>query len=1032
MKATTIGFLAATLLAAAIPGAKAQTATFVAPPRTIADVAAILDQEKPDPERIGKLRAEADATPPVSSDNSELSQFYYRRAQARSALGRLPEAVADTETAIEHRSKQRAARLFFMQQFLVVQYSNSNLGNPSRALELLAGMERQYENSATRFRLFTIYRHRVNHLVSAGDLERAAVFVEKSIALLREAQNDPRYDQFGSSWEADVELSRAFYLEARGQYREAEAAYLKSESLRRDSLERSAQWPDRPPEASFRLVIDGTLAAAGRVKALQGRAIEAEVDSRRALLSQLKTVGKYRATTAAFVRRLAQVLLAQGRTAEAERLARIAVDIFRTIGFAEDSQVFAVALNTLASTLHLQARWGEAAQTYGELEKATAGWERERREFHILTPARIDTLYRSGAIAAGLDAARRLVGREVLRVGDQHFGFGVAKGVLAVGLARSGRDAEALPEFRAAIPLLTSPPREDEDEEGSAASERDRQVRDIVETYIALLARNSGSAAANESFALAEAIRARSVQSALAASTARLLARDAHLAELVRREQDLRKQAGAQLGLLNNLLALPPEQREERTIAELRARIQTFRAEHEKVRAEIGRLFPDYADLIDPRPPAVEDLRPLLQGDEALLSFYFGREHSFVWVLSKAEPVRFARIDLTAAELERSVAKLRAALEPNAASVEDIPPFDLSLAYQLYRQLLEPVAAGWRPATNLIVVTNGALGALPLAVLPVAPVEHKPDVIPAFVSYRAVPWLARSHSVTVVPSVAAFRTLRRLPPGSAQRERLVGFGDPYFSAAHADETAQSQQPSSLSARGTPLKRRAAPRTQEVNSAALALLPRLPDTADELKSVAIALERDPAKVLHLGKAANEAAVKGSELSRYRIIVFATHGLVPGDLDGLTQPALALSAPEVAGVPGDGLLTMDEILSLKLDADWVVLSACNTGSAAEAGAEAASGLGRAFFYAGTRALLLTNWSVHSTSARELVTELFRRQAADPILTRAQALREAAMGLLDSGVFRDDAGQILFTYAHPLFWAPYTIIGDGGRLR
>ena len=126
---------------------------------------------------------------------------------------------------------------------------------------------------------------------------------------------------------------------------------------------------------------------------------------------------------------------------------------------------------------------------------------------------------------------------------------------------------------------------------------------------------------------------------------------------------------------------------------------------------------------------------------------------------------------------------------------------------------------------------------------------------------------------------------------------------------------------------------------------------------------------------------------------------------------------------------GLLTMEEILALKLDADWVVLSACNTGAAAGAGAEAASGLGRAFFYAGTRAVLVTNWSVHSASARELVTDLFRRQAANPGISRAEALRQAAMAVQDGPGFADAEGKTMFTYAHPLFWAPYSIIGDGG---
>src|SRR4029077_18047026 len=146
----------------------------------------------------------------------------------------------------------------------------------------------------------------------------------------------------------------------------------------------------------------------------------------------------------------------------------------------------------------------------------------------------------------------------------------------------------------------------------------------------------------------------------------------------------------------------------------------------------------------------------------------------------------------------------------------------------------------------------------------------------------------------------------------------------------------------------------------------------------------------------------------DLSKVKVLAFATHGLVPGELDGLTQPALALTAPAIAGVSGDGLLTMEEILALKLDADWVVLSACNTGAASGAGAEAASGLGRAFFYAGTGALLITNWSVHSQSARELVTDLFRRQAADPKLTRGEALRQAMMALIDGPGYVDGTGK------------------------
>jgi CHAT domain-containing protein len=293
----------------------------------------------------------------------------------------------------------------------------------------------------------------------------------------------------------------------------------------------------------------------------------------------------------------------------------------------------------------------------------------------------------------------------------------------------------------------------------------------------------------------------------------------------------------------------------------------------------------------------------------------------------------------------------------------------------------------------------------------------------------------RSHAVTMVPSAGALRTLRQLPRGSDKREPFIGFGDPYFSAEQAAAALESPNAAPIeiaaatTTRGIRLLRRAAPKTNQVDSADLALLPRIPDTAEELKSIALSLQVDPSKVLYLGKDANERKVKDTDLSRFRIIAFATHGLVPGDLNGLIQPALALTAPNVADVDGDGLLTMEEVLALKLDSDWVVLSACNTGTGAGAGAEAVSGLGRAFFYAGTRTLLVTNWAAHSASARELVTDIFRRQALDPKLTRAEALRQAMQALMDGPGHTDADKTTLFTYAHPMFWASYNLIGDGG---
>jgi CHAT domain-containing protein len=123
-------------------------------------------------------------------------------------------------------------------------------------------------------------------------------------------------------------------------------------------------------------------------------------------------------------------------------------------------------------------------------------------------------------------------------------------------------------------------------------------------------------------------------------------------------------------------------------------------------------------------------------------------------------------------------------------------------------------------------------------------------------------------------------------------------------------------------------------------------------------------------------------------------------------------------------------LDEILRLKLNADWVVLSACNTGAADGEGSEAISGLGRAFFYAGTKAILVSMWPVETTSAKRLTTGLFKYQKENPKLSRTRALQKSILSLIDSQGLKDEvSGKIIASYAHPIFWAPFIIVGEGG---
>src|SRR5262249_53938272 len=187
---------------------------------------------------------------------------------------------------------------------------------------------------------------------------------------------------------------------------------------------------------------------------------------------------------------------------------------------------------------------------------------------------------------------------------------------------------------------------------------------------------------------------------------------------------------------------------------------------------------------------------------------------------------------------------------------------------------------------------------------------------------------------------------------------LTGFGDPLLDRDKPAESGTREPP----ARAPQMRsfvsyfRGSKPDIEKLRTG---LVP-LPNTARELKSVAAALGA-PTTEIKLGADAKEAAVKSSPLRKYKIVYFAAHGLVSGEINGLAEPSLVLTLPERPHQQDDGLLTASEVAELKLNAEWVVLSACNTAAGDTPGAEGLSGLARAFFYAGARALLVSHWSI-----------------------------------------------------------------------
>ena len=209
-----------------------------------------------------------------------------------------------------------------------------------------------------------------------------------------------------------------------------------------------------------------------------------------------------------------------------------------------------------------------------------------------------------------------------------------------------------------------------------------------------------------------------------------------------------------------------------------------------------------------------------------------------------------------------------------------------------------------------------------------------------------------------------------------------------------------------------------------NVAQIRQLPPLPETADELCAVARDLGADAGE-MRLGARATERELKAlsdkGALAKYGILHFATHGATAGQLQGTSEPGLILTPPEVASEADDGYLSASEIATLKLDANWVILSACNTAAGDAASAEALSGLARAFIYAQARALLVSHWEVASNATVKLITAAMREIARDKTVGRSEALRRAMLWMIDKGEAHE---------AHPAYWAPFVVVGEGSR--
>lgn len=517
---------------------------------------------------------------------------------------------------------------------------------------------------------------------------------------------------------------------------------------------------------------------------------------------------------------------------------------------------------------------------------------------------------------------------------------------------------------------------------------------------------------------------------AVAQATARSAA-DPRIGQLIRQRESM-------IGKIRNIesrlateLGHIGDQRKEIMIAQLRAESGSMMGKIADFDREIATTLPHYSDFADPMPLSIMEVRKLLAPDEVLIVISTQAPYLIIFAVSQ-DRMGWHWVN-DAGVVEAKAVKLRCAVAiTDPACGTDFNTFDLKSDHELYRVVfnehISPVIEGKR---HFLIVADGAFAALPFSILVSEP---PPENIDRAAALKAARWLIRDRAVTVLPAVSSLRALRA-SRSSSDNDRLpfVGFGDPRIGTDGPMQCSEEPPVVVLAARG-PTSRRASDIDARylsrsgtiVDGITLAdpnevrKLPRLPDTRCELFWMAKRLGATRAHIYVNGEATEKrikAMSQSHQLARYRVIAFATHGLMSGDI-GVAEPALVLTPPESATPEDDGLLTSGEVASLELDADWIVLSACNTAAGESEQAESLSGLAKAFFYAGARSILVSHWPVYSEAAVAITTRTFDTIVTQPAIGRAEALRQAMISIIDSS---QDAQR-----AHPAYWAPFSFVG------
>lgn len=804
---------------------------------------------------------------------------------------------------------------------------------------------------------------------------------------------------------------KSFIEQRKGRWPEAVEAAEKAEVLARRAVQ--IQVPQDTPliQTYVREDLADALSRKVYVYRNAGRLVDAE-QALRDYLRFAKEVNLTAIQRSVAYSAASSLRFAQRDFDQAHRLGEKSLDLFLQTGRSEYELGARNRMVEIAVAYAGQKNWPQAQQWIDRLDRSYP---------QKLTLDRVPYPFERGYIALQMgqsDQAATLFARLVKGArdiyGDNHYYTAQSRGLQGVALWRVGQPeskTEGLKLMASAVADLVHPRNADFLDSWGYRPEI-RQT--IISTYIEALA-TTRSPEITEALGLADWLKAGTTQEALADAAVRAAAQTQGLADLVRQEQDarneikgLRDYLAGQAGSAQSTL---PE-----VAAQMRERIGVLEKQRLAMQAQIKAAFPGYERLVRPLPPQISEIAKVLSAQEALVFLMPEAQGVHVWAVMQQGGQARARHHWTAWPIEalnKDINDLRSPLEA-LGETGRVKPFQDKLSLTLYQKLLAPLADDLMQKPQWIVAASGPLARIPFSLLQTEAAQNG----------RAARWLIDQVALTHVPSVGSWLSLRALPRNVKPDQALMAWGDPQFKGAAS--------PVSSTPSGVPMVRAlrsASNPSSDIESDVSGQeslyhdIPPLPETREELMQLAKALGANAGDLI-LGAQATRQSVlsanKSGVLQRKRVLVFATHGLMSGELPGLNQPALAMAANgEETRNPLSPLLTLEDVLGLKLNSDWVVLSACNTAAGDGKAEEALSGLARGFFYAGSRSLLVTHWAVESDSAKDLTTKTFAHFAQHADAPKAESLRQAILQV------KADP-----RYAHPVFWAPYVLVGDSAR--